>query len=167
MALALETIRVMTFNLWIGGDAGKQPLSQTVAVIQAARADAVGFQETGGQEVNGARPDNGRKIADLLGWSYVDQGDGMGIATRFRIVDATPHKWGVRIELPSGRQVYAFNTHLSHAPYQPYQLLGIPYHNGPFIKTLEEAVRFAKNAGCPGRTDVGKLASRCGQSPVS
>ena len=39
-----------------------------------------------------------------------------------------------------------FNTHLSHAPYQPYQLLGIPYANAPFIKTASEAISEARKA---------------------
>ncbi|HUF75712.1 MAG TPA: exo-alpha-sialidase [Longimicrobiales bacterium] len=143
---AAETIRVMTFNIWVGGEAGKQPLSQTAAVIKAARADIVGLQETGGEGVDGVQPDNARKLAEMLGWSYLDQGGRTGIITRLRIVDATPRKWGARIELPSGRQVHVFNAHLSHAPYQPYQLLGIPYNDGPFIKTAEEAVRFARES---------------------
>ena len=46
-----ETLRVMTFNLWHGGDAGKQRLTQTLAVIRAAKADIVGLQETGGYEL--------------------------------------------------------------------------------------------------------------------
>src|SRR5688572_10283536 len=48
---AAESIRVMSFNLWHGGDAGKQPLSQTLEVIRAAKADIVGLQETGGYEL--------------------------------------------------------------------------------------------------------------------
>ena len=39
-----------------------------------------------------------------------------------------------------------FNVHLSHAPYQPYQLLKIPYADAPFIKTAEEAVSEARKA---------------------
>ena len=41
-------IRVMSFNLWHGGDAGKQPFERTVAVVKESRADIVGLQETGG-----------------------------------------------------------------------------------------------------------------------
>ena len=39
-----------------------------------------------------------------------------------------------------------FNVHLAHAPYQPYQLLKIPYANAPFIQTADEAVRAARDA---------------------
>src|SRR5688572_30134166 len=145
---AAESIRVMSFNLWHGGDAGKQPLSQTLEVIRAAKADIVGLQETGGyeKEKGGGRPDNGRKLAEILGWSYLDQGERMGILSRFPIVTNTPRKWGATIRLPSGREVRMFNAHLNHAPYQPYQLAGIPYSHGRFIKTAEEAVDEARKA---------------------
>jgi exodeoxyribonuclease III len=142
-----ETIRVMSFNIWVGGEAGKQPLDQTAKVIQAAQADIVGIQEGSGEKRDGKRPDNARVIAEKLGWHYFPQGDGdTSIMSRFKIVDHTPKKWGAKLELPSGRHVWLFNAHFSHAPYQPYQLLKIPYADAPFIKTSEEAVSEAKKA---------------------
>jgi endonuclease/exonuclease/phosphatase family metal-dependent hydrolase len=145
---AAETVRVMTFNLWVGGDAGKQPLSQTAEVIRTAKADLVGLQETAGYEkIKGSgSPDHGRKLAEMLGWHYFDQGERTGILSRFPIVTNTPRKWGVRLRLPSGRDVRMFNAHLSHAPYQPYQLLNIPYANAPFIKSAADAVAEARKA---------------------
>ncbi len=145
--LAAE-LRVMTFNLWHGGDAGKQPLTQTLEVIRAAKADIIGLQETGGHETNKGkgRPDHGLKLAEMLGWHYFDQGQRTGILSRYLILTNTPHKWGVSIRLPSGSTVWMFNVHLMHAPYQPYQLLKIPYANAPFIKTAGEAVTEARKA---------------------
>ena len=141
-------LRVMTFNLWHGGDAGKQPLAQTVEVIRAAKADIIGLQETGGYEKlkDAGRPDHGRKIAGMLGWHYFDQGERTGILSRYPIVTNTPRKWGATIRLPSGQEVQMFNAHLMHAPYQPYQLLNIPYADAPFIKTAGEAVAEARKA---------------------
>lgn len=138
-----EELRVMTFNLWHGGDAGKQPLAQTMEVIRAAKADLVGLQETHGFEKEGTRPDHGRKLAEMLGWHYFDQGERTGVLSRHPLVTNTPRRWGVTVRLPSGHAVRMFNAHLSHAPYQPYQLLKIPYANAPFITTAEEAVREA------------------------
>jgi endonuclease/exonuclease/phosphatase family metal-dependent hydrolase len=143
---AAQPIRVMTFNLWHGGDAGKQPLSQTVEVVRRARADIVGLQETHGHEKGGVRPDNGRKLAEMLGWNYFDQGERTAILSRFPIITNTPRKLGVSLRLPNGREVWMFNVHLMHAPYQPYQLLGIPYADGRFIKTAAEAVSEARKA---------------------
>jgi endonuclease/exonuclease/phosphatase family metal-dependent hydrolase len=143
---AAETLRVMTFNLWQGGEEGKQPLSQTVKVIEAAKADLVGLQETGGLERFGLRPDNARRIAAKLGWHYVDQGGGTGVISRYKIDRQTAAKLGVRVELPSGKKVWLFNVHFAHAPYQPYQLLKIPYADAPFIETAEQAVLEARKA---------------------
>ncbi len=143
----LKLVRVMSFNLWHGGDAGKQPLDRTVEVIKQAQADVVGLQETAGLAPQGKdRPDRAAEIAQRLGWHYLDQGGRTGIISRFKIVASTPSKWGAKLEAPSGRQLYVFNAHLAHAPYQPYQLLGIPYGNGAFLKTADEAVRAAKEA---------------------
>ena len=144
--LSAAEVRVMSFNLWIGGEAGKQPLPQTAAVIRAAKADIVGCQETRGFEKDGRQPDNGARLAQLLGWHYFDQGEGMGILSRFPIVTNTPAKWGVALRLPSGQVIHMFNAHLMHAPYQPYQLLNIPYANAPFIKTEGEAIAEARKA---------------------
>jgi endonuclease/exonuclease/phosphatase family metal-dependent hydrolase len=144
---ATETVRVMSFNMWHGGDAGKQPFEQVVALVKASKADVVGLQETAGLAASGKpRPDHGAKLAEKLGWHYLDQGGFTGILSRFKIVGNTPKKWGARLEMPSGRQFYVFNAHLAHAPYQPYQLLRIPYAGAGFLTTPEEAVEAAGKA---------------------
>lgn len=140
-------VRVLSFNIWVGGEAGKQPLDRTVEVIKQSRADVVGLQETGGNAPKGEpHPDRAAEIARRLGWHYLDQGGRTGILSRFEIVASTPKKWGVKLALPSGRQMYAFNVHLAHSPYQPYQLLDIPYGDAPFIKTEAEAIQFARDS---------------------
>lgn len=139
-------LRVMTFNIWVGGESGNQPLTQTAGVIRAAKADIVGLQETLGSERNGRRNDAGVELAKQLGWHYFNQGGSPGILSRFPIVTNTPGKHGVLLRMPEGRDVYLFNAHFSHAPYQPYQLLNIPYANAPFIKTADEAVSESRKA---------------------
>lgn len=145
-AHSAELVRVMSFNIWHGGEAGGQPLSQTAAAIRLAQADIVGLQETHGSGKGGQPPDNGKRLAEMLGWSYFDQGERTGILSRFPIVTHTSAKWGIQVRMPSGKTFWMFNAHLSHAPYQPYQLLKIPYANAPFIKTAEEAVVEAQKA---------------------
>jgi endonuclease/exonuclease/phosphatase family metal-dependent hydrolase len=142
-----ETVRIMSFNLWHGGDAGRQPLDQTVEVIKQSQADMVGLQETAGLAPEGEpRPDRAAEIAKRLGWNYVDQGERTGVISRFKIVATTPKKWGVKLALDSGRTLYLFNVHFAHAPYQPYQLLDIPYENAPFLTTAQQAVEAAQAA---------------------
>jgi exodeoxyribonuclease III len=141
-----DTIRVMTFNLWHGGDAGGQPLEQSARVIEAARADIVGLQETHGRERDGVRPDHGARLAELLGWQYLDRGSRTGIMSRWPLAETLADGNGAIVQLPSGRTVHVFNVHLAHAPYQPYQLLRIPYEDAPFLETAEEAAEAASSA---------------------
>ena len=127
-------VRIMSFNTLHGGTQRGQPLSQTAKVIREAEADIVGLQEIG---------KNTDELAKLLGWNHV--GDGWSaIMTRHEIVGR--YKFGIRVKLDSGREVCIFNVHLKPAPYQPYQLLGIPYGNAPFIKTEQEAIASAQKA---------------------
>lgn len=141
-----STLRVMSFNLWHGGEGGVLPLERTAEVIRAARADIVGVQESYGRERDSVRPDNARKIAALLGWNHADQGSGKTILSRFPIVGLTSGRHGALIELPEGETLYLFNVHLYHAPYQPYQLLGIDYEDAPFLDNEEALIAAAKAA---------------------
>ena len=50
-----ETLRVMSFNIWHGGESGKQPLDQTIKAIQEGKADLVGIQESHGEKRDGKR----------------------------------------------------------------------------------------------------------------
>jgi exodeoxyribonuclease-3 len=128
------SVRIMTFNTLHGGTQRGQPLSQTAKVIQEAKAGIVGLQEIG---------KNADGLAELLGWNHVSDG-WSAILTRHEIVGR--YKGGIRVKLDSGREVCIFNVHLRPAPYQPYQLLGIPYGNAPFIKTEQEAIASAQEA---------------------
>src|SRR5688572_14456702 len=92
-----ETLRVMTFNIWVGGESAGQPLDQTVKVIQEARADLVGIQEASGEKRNGERPDKAKIVAKMLGWNYFSQGDGdTSVMSPCKIVGHTPKKWGAQ-----------------------------------------------------------------------
>jgi endonuclease/exonuclease/phosphatase family metal-dependent hydrolase len=112
-------------------------LSQTAKAIRESKADVVGLQEIGR---------NLQKLAELLKWNRSSQG-WSGIVTRFEIVKeyrCGKNTGGIRVRTDSGREVLVFNAYFSPGPYQPYQLLNIPYGKAPFIKTEEEAIAFAK-----------------------
>lgn len=150
-------VRVLTFNMWHGGEAGGQPIEQSVAVVRTSGADIVGLQETHGRERDGQRPDHGARMASLLGWHYLDQGHRTGILSRWPIAGTHGERAGVTVRLPSGHELHVFNVHLAHAPYQPYQLLRIPYEDAPFLTTADEAVEAARTAR--GRQIADVLAS--------
>ena len=140
-----RSIRVMSYNIHRGGIVlRKQPLSQTAKVIQLAKADIVGIQET-----RSPRGDTLVELAKLLGWNH-DMGNGSNILTRYKIVKSLRN--GIQVELDSDRKAYVFNLHLPSHPYQPYQLLGIrpKWHKHKFdiefIKTEAKAIEWAKKA---------------------
>ena len=129
-------ISIMSFNIWHDGKAGRQPLSQTVKTIKESGADIVGLQEV---------HKNARAIADELGWFYVQHGRDTAILSKFKILELSKDKHGALIDC-NGQRIAVFNVHFYHAPYQPYQLLKIPYGKAPFIKTEAEAITYAKKA---------------------
>ena len=135
------TLKVMTFNIWVGGSAGKQPVEQTTKVIRQSKADIVGMQET----MTGGK-DTSKIIADSLGWHHFAQGGNTSVLSRYPIEGSSPNKWGVLINIENKTRVHFFNIHFRPSPYQPYQLKGIPYGNAPFIKTEEEAIQWANKA---------------------
>ncbi len=145
-----DQVRVMSYNIYRGGTMRGQTLSQTVKVIQEAKADVVGIQET--RSPSGV---NAEKLAQLLGWNFYEEqrslafGKWSCILTRFEIVDR--REGGIKVKLPSGQEAYVFNLHLPSNPYQPYQLLGIrptwpPHWDTPFLKTEVEAIASAREA---------------------
>jgi exodeoxyribonuclease-3 len=134
-----SSVKVMSYNIYRGGTMHGQPLSQTVKVIQEAKADIVGLQEMRSPE--GV---NTEKLTELLGWNHYGQ-----IFTRYEIVEELQS--GVKVKLPSGQGAYIFNLHLPADPYLPYQFLGIkslwPKNDKPFIphvKTEAEAIAASK-----------------------
>jgi endonuclease/exonuclease/phosphatase family metal-dependent hydrolase len=133
--VAEDQVRIMTFNILRGGTELGQPISQTAKVITEGGADVVGLQEAGR---------NVEALAESLGWNLIRQDQGRAILTRHEIADGG--HGSATIRLASGREFHVFNVHLPPAPYQPYQLLGIPYGNAPFIKTEAEAIASAGKA---------------------
>jgi endonuclease/exonuclease/phosphatase family metal-dependent hydrolase len=154
-----ETVlTVMSFNVWGGGTNEGKSVDETAAAIRAAGADIVGLQETQAEsprcEEESCPPAGERiaaKLAAALGFHHYDQTRqnealwSNAILSRYPIGEPTPHGLGVAIDV-AGRRVWAFNVHLTDFPYQPYQLVGIPYGDAPFLDTGEAAARAAEDA---------------------
>jgi endonuclease/exonuclease/phosphatase family metal-dependent hydrolase len=157
-ARADTALTVMTFNIWGGGANEGKPVDDTAAVIRAAGADIVGIQEARAESADCSEescPPAGEgvatKLAAALGFHCYEQSQpnealwANAILSRYPIGAATPNGLGVAIEVP-GRRVFAFNIHLTDFPYQPYQAMGIPYGDAPFLKTGAEVAQAAEAA---------------------
>ncbi|MDR1594664.1 MAG: endonuclease/exonuclease/phosphatase family protein [Prevotellaceae bacterium] len=137
---AADTVRVMSFNIWVGGG---RSIDRTVAVVRESGADIVGIQE---ETKNAASI-----IAKSLGWTTVHTyksllGKGCAIISKYPVVDSTESKFGVKLQTGKDKYVWMFNQHLNHCPYEPYRLKGIEYCGFGRLHTAEEAIASAWNA---------------------
>lgn len=111
------TLKVMTFNIWLGGD--QVNFQKVIEAIKAADADIVCLQEAGG---------NTARIAAALGWSYaVPSRHVIARVPLFAPPAATQGADGndlntVYAEVEPGRFVAIVNIHLPSDPYGPYEL---------------------------------------------
>ncbi len=100
-------LKVMVFNIWRSGV--QLSLHQVVAAIRAADPDVVALQEPEG---------NSRRIADMLGWDYVDE--------RVHLISRYPLYMGTEddvnfsyVEVQRSRVVAISNLHLPSDAYGP------------------------------------------------
>jgi exodeoxyribonuclease-3 len=154
-------LTLLTFNAWGGGLNEGKPIDETLAVLQAADADLVGLQEvraeSSGCTVTNCPPGEqsiAPALASALGMQLHEQrGDenvvwACAILSRYPILHSTPHDLGVVVDV-GGRRVAVFNIHPTDFPYQPYQLLGIPYGDATFLQSAEQAEQAAARARGP------------------
>ncbi len=119
-------LRVMTFNLWRGGDAVKLPRDTTIKyqleAIRKAGADVVGFQEqTNNQSDNQSRA---KLLADSLGWQCHIVDGSRAIISRYDIepLEDAGSSQAVLVTLAEGEKVIFGVMHLMYTPYEPYDI---------------------------------------------
>jgi endonuclease/exonuclease/phosphatase family metal-dependent hydrolase len=122
-------LRVLTLNVQLDG---RDQLPAIAALIRRADVDVAFLQECGKAKC-------GEPLAKMLDRALLQQGDDTATLSRWPL-DAVG-----RIQ-PPGPRVRVRNLHLYFAPYQPYQVLKIPYENGKFVSTAEEAIAEARAA---------------------
>lgn len=132
-------LKVMSFNIWVGG--GKS-LDRTFEIIKETGAEIIGIQES---------TKNGKNVVKDFaekndGWHAYAFGGSCSILSRYPIEKTSEHGHGVKIKVDEKNFVWMFNLHLTHCPYQPYQLSGIEYCGAPLLETAEEAVQSAWDA---------------------
>lgn len=147
--------RLLCMNIWVGGRKGMatedEGIARTLAVLRAAHCDIIAMQE---------QNDLAEHYAQSLGYHVFVQDRSTAVLTRFEILGASEKQWGVRVAVPRVGPVWVFNVHFPAAPYQPYQLAQIPYHDARFIATEAEAITEARLAR-------GEPAHRCLREVVS
>jgi endonuclease/exonuclease/phosphatase family metal-dependent hydrolase len=125
---------VLTLNIQEDAKEGRIP--GIAWLIHVASADVVGLQES-----ERVAPE----IARLLGFHWHQLGEDTAVLSRFEIEASTPYPHAAVVRLDDGQRILIFDLHLYYKPYQPYQLLGIPY-DGRFIKTEAEAIEESRKA---------------------
>ena len=157
-ALAEIRLTLLSFNTWGGGLNEGKAIDETVAVLAAAGADLVGLQEVRAEASGCSATDCppgehsvAGPLADALGY-YVHEQEGShdvvwacAVLSRFPIEAASPNGLGVIVHIEN-RRVGVFNIHPTDYPYQPYQLLRIPYGDAAFLETAEAAEQAARAA---------------------
>jgi len=102
-------LRVMTFNIWYGGE--QVSFGQTAEVVRSAHPDLIGVQEPDG---------NLRLLANATGFSYIDEK--RNIISRYPLFDPDtadkhfPYTW---VLLRPGQVVAFANVHLPSTPFGP------------------------------------------------
>lgn len=129
-----HTIRVMSFNLWHGGDACKLPVDTVVkyqlAAIRSTGVKVVGFQEqTSNLSGNSSRA---QLLADSLGWNCYIISSSRAVIAEFPMEPLIPSPKTVNgqpatpevvmLTLPGGRKFAFSSLHLMYTPYEPYDI---------------------------------------------
>lgn len=150
-------LTVMTFNMRGAGANEGKSIDETVAVIRRFKPDIVGLQEVRRESVpcTSTCPPDGPSvagdIAKALGYHVYEQQQenealwANAVISKFPIKRSTSNDLGVVLDA-GDREIAILNVHLTDFPYQPYQALGIPYDDAPFLHTNDELVAAAKSA---------------------
>ncbi|MFJ3335649.1 HAD-IA family hydrolase [Streptomyces sp. NPDC086766] len=119
-ALVPVELRVMSWNLWLGGAEVDDHRAKQLKAILESGADVVGLQETGGTAAG--------ELAEALGWHHHRAGENLGVISRHpvtaRLGDPDVGFYGaagVRVAVAPGREVDIWTAHLHYTPYGPYE----------------------------------------------
>lgn len=103
-------LRVMSFNIWLGGEL--VDFGKVVEAIQLAKADIVGVQEGTG---------NTARLAKSLGWEHYDEQ--MQIISRYPLINPPgSDDQFIYVQVRPGQVVAVMNVHLPSDPYGPYEI---------------------------------------------
>ncbi|UXY18668.1 HAD-IA family hydrolase [Streptomyces cynarae] len=146
-SLPAYELRVLTWNLWLGGSMVDDHRAKQLKVVLETGADVVGLQETGGTAA--------QELAEALGWYHHRAGENLGVISRHPITarfgDPDVGFYGaagVRIRLGHGCEVDVWTAHLDYTPYGPYEsafdglaAAGLIAHEGVRLAQMRDTLR--------------------------
>ncbi|MCX8501490.1 MAG: endonuclease/exonuclease/phosphatase family protein [Alphaproteobacteria bacterium] len=159
-AARAETLTLLSFNMRGAGANDQKSIDETVAVIKATGAEIIAAQETvpepepcdaGNCVAGDLSQSRAKAIAAALGYFYHEFKHNQphhwadAVFSKYPIGKETPNGVGVEITV-KGEKIVVYSMNLPDAPYQPYQILKIPYGSYPFVTSAVEAISFAKQA---------------------
>ncbi|MFJ5532094.1 HAD-IA family hydrolase [Streptomyces sp. NPDC093261] len=113
-------LRVMTWNLWLGGSMVDDHRAKQLKTVLETGADVVGLQETAGTAA--------QELAEALGWYHHRAGENLGVISRYpltaRFGDPEVGFYGaagVRVSVAPDCEVDVWTAHLDYTPYGPYE----------------------------------------------
>ncbi|ELP62895.1 HAD-IA family hydrolase [Streptomyces turgidiscabies] len=159
-AMVTRELRVLSWNLWLGGTQVADHREKQLKVITETGADVVGLQETHGTSA--------QELAEALGWHHHQAGPNLGVISRYpisaRLGDPDVGFYGatgVRIRLDGGLAADVWSAHLDCAPYGPYDshFDGLPAaelvaRESGRLEQLREILRRISDSAADGSTPV-------------
>ena len=124
-----ETLRVLVWNLWHGGNEVDNGPEKALQLIKDSKADVCLLQES--HDIKGPRPKFGLWAAKELGWNaWMGQSPHLCVLSRYEMkktfVQAKRHCVGVELEDDQGRTMHAFTIWIDSKDYAPYHLRDNP-----------------------------------------
>eukprot|EP00759_Apiculatamorpha_spiralis_P014622 PhF_6_TR21191/c1_g1_i1/m.30560 len=170
----MARIKCLSFNIWWGGHS--KPLVHTANIIRNSGADIIGLQESFSYDSRTSQlpqlmqllnNSNNNKTKTSSVWHGFSQSNACStkppherhnvtqycaVVSKFPIVRTSNHGIVTQVDVPNVASPFYFaNVHFNHFPYQPFQLLGIPYVDDetgitqPNLHTEEDAINSAAN----------------------
>ena len=115
-----DSLKIMTFNIWVDGAGVNAGLQKVFNEIQSANADVVLLQEADGIALS---------IAAYLDWHVYNSSSSTAIISSYPITEIFQNQSfnnliGARIQISSNpiKDIIVWSIHLSPYPYGPYEI---------------------------------------------
>lgn len=145
----INLLKIMTFNISAETLCINNNSKKIIDIIKKINPDILGIQETKcHDEIKNIYTDI--KLYDLISkelnfyYEFNDKTHTV-IFTKYPIIHSTEKYKGIIIKVQNNN-IGVFNIHLTDEPYQPFQILNIPYGDYSFISSEQEAINQANLA---------------------